>query len=245
MFSNFNSTKEKLSSDVLYNFILQRFDVEEVDFQTNKDTTKLANNLDMQFLTDVLIAFEAPESFDIKPLQNYPIGLLVNYLKKTHQFYISSKIPEIEQTIFNLAQKSQGNNPSLNVLDYFFSDYKQALLEHIEVEESELYPYILYLDSCVEEKQVEEKQLQPYAGFTLNNFMQDHDHEHEARINEIVNFLKRKRDNIQSHLSFKVLLTQFEAFKKDLRVHERLEEEVLIPKAKSIEKDLGLPHLHS
>ena len=60
MFSNFNSTKEKLSSDVLYDFILQRFDVEEIDFQSNKDKTKLANNLDMQFLTDVLIAFESP-----------------------------------------------------------------------------------------------------------------------------------------------------------------------------------------
>lgn len=245
MFSNFDSTKEKLSSDVLYDFILKRFDVEEADLESEMNVKKVDNNLEMQFLTDVLIAFESPESFDPKSLYSYPIGLLINYLRKTHQFYISSKLPEIEQTIFNLEQKFQGNNASLNVLKYFFSDYKQALLEHIEVEESELYPYILYLGSCAEEKQVREKQLQLYAGFNLMSFMQDHDHEHEARINEIVDFLNRKRDNIQSHLSFKVLLTQFEAFKKDLRVHERLEEEVLIPKAQLIEKNLGLPLLHS
>ncbi len=241
MISKVQTLQDLVSTDELFGLIMKRFDVEEADMKEKISRLAAKENLDMNFLTDLLIAFEDANEFSPQKLRNYPIQLIINYLKKTHQFYISSKLPQIEQSIYHLDSKVQGNNASLKVLKHFFSDYKKALTEHIEMEEKVLFPYILHMSFSFTEKRFTAQAVQkPY----LNDMLTEHDHEHEDRLEEIVDFLSKKKDGLENHLSFKVLLTQFETFKRDLRVHERLEEEVLIPQVIELENKLNFASLN-
>jgi regulator of cell morphogenesis and NO signaling len=240
MISKMQEPQQQVSSDALFELILKRYDFDKADLNGQLSVLKESGSLDMHFLTDLLIAFESPAEFSPEKLQNYPIQLIINYLRATHKYYINQRLPEIEQTIEHLDNKCQGNNASLKVLKHFFSDYKQALLEHIESEERELYPHVINLSFCFAEKRYAASMLKKSAGFSLETFMVDHDHEHEMKLNEIVAFLSRKKDILQDHLSFRVLKTQFDTFMKDLHVHEMLEEEVLVPMAKLLEKELKM-----
>ncbi|UZR92609.1 hemerythrin domain-containing protein [Chondrinema litorale] len=224
-----------ISTDYLFKLIIKRFEVDQDDLQKSISTIRKENNVDLNFLTEILIAFEDINSFSSQKLAEFPIKLVVNYLRKTHHYYISKKLPELEQTIYHLKQKN--NNPTVQVLLHFFNDYKRSLLEHIEVEENELFPYVLFLDYASSEKTDKvEAYYKEFGNISIETFMMEHDHEHETRLKEIINYLAAREKNLNDQLSFKVLLTQFQALNKDLRVHEKLEEDVLLPKAQLLEK---------
>ena len=68
---------------------------------------------------------------------------MVDYLKRSHRYYISKRFPEIEQTIINI--KRQEPTLLVNFLDRFLHQYKEDLINHFEIEEKILFPYALKL----------------------------------------------------------------------------------------------------
>ena len=238
MLGKVKTLEELISTDYLFELILNRFEIDQKDLQKSISNIRKEDNIDLNFLTEILIAFEDVDSFPVEKITAFPVKLIINYLRKTHQYYISKKLPELEQTIHHIRNR-HNNNPTIQVLQHFFNDYKRALEEHIEVEEKDIFPYVLLLDYIAsEQEEIVNDYYKELGQMSIETLMLDHDHEHENRLKEIINYLAAREKNLNDQLSFKVLLTQFRALDKDLKVHEKLEEDVLFPKAKLLEKQL-------
>jgi regulator of cell morphogenesis and NO signaling len=74
--------------------------------------------------------------------------------------------------------------------------------------------------------------------YSIDRFLNDH-HDTEDELKDIRQTI-RLYDPPQTNESlYRILLTQLQAFEQDLCVHANIEEEVLIPKALKMEKELN------
>lgn len=196
----------------------------------------LQPGVDNEFITTLLRSFEE-KSFTAADFESYRIGLIVDYIQRTHSFYLQKKLPEIAQSILLLSGHYESNHPILMILQTFFHRYCQDLTTHINEEERLLLPYIVKLNNAF---------LAPYhfseyvvAGqrYSIAQFLEDH-HDTEDELKDIRETIRLYQPPATNESLYRILLTQLETFEQDLHVHARIEEEVLIPKAKKLESDL-------
>ncbi|HVW59700.1 MAG TPA: hemerythrin domain-containing protein [Puia sp.] len=196
----------------------------------------LQPGVDNEFITTLLRSFEE-KSFTAADFEPYRIGLIVDYIQRTHSFYLQKKLPEIAQSILLLSGHYESNHPILMILQTFFHRYCQDLTTHINEEERLLLPYIVKLNNAF---------LAPYhfseyvmAGqrYSIAQFLEDH-HDTEDELKDIRETIRLYQPPATNESLYRILLTQLETFEQDLHVHARIEEDVLIPKAKKLESDL-------
>jgi len=192
--------------------------------------------VDNEFISSLLRSFEE-KSFNAADFESYRIGLIVDYIQRTHSFYLQKKLPEIAQSILLLSGHYESNHPILLVLQTFFHRYCQELTTHINEEERLLLPYIVKLNNAT---------LAPYhfseyviAGqqYSIAEFLKDH-HDTEDELKDIRETIRLYQPPTTNESLYRILLTQLQTFEQDLHVHARIEEEVLIPKALKLESEL-------
>src|SRR6188768_1735491 len=132
--------------------------------------------IEPEFLLALLDVFEDRQSFRPQKFQHFSLTVIVDYLRKTHSYYLNKKLLEIEQSIHLLVKAYPHAHPLLLLLRNFYTDYKSHLVKHIETEERELLPYILQL-ALVEKG--EEVKIVPSSITVLQFVNQHHDTERE------------------------------------------------------------------
>ena len=65
-----------------------------------------------------------------------------------------------------------------------------------------------------------------------------HTDEPEKKLRSLIELLEDKKEHFEDQLALNVLLSKLESFERDLLVHAKLEEQVLIPKALELEKEV-------
>ena len=68
--------------------------------------------------------------------------MIIDYLKKTHTYYIETQVPLIEKLIKGLFKSHSFDMRSLKLIRKFFWEYKKELLEHLSREEKTTFPYV-------------------------------------------------------------------------------------------------------
>ncbi|HXB06618.1 MAG TPA: hemerythrin domain-containing protein [Puia sp.] len=195
-----------------------------------------------EFIATLLRVFEE-KLFCAHDFEAFPVEIIVDYVQRTHVYYFQKKLPEIEQSILLLSGLYDSHHPILAALQNFFHRYVQDLSEHIHAEEDLLLPYIRTLQNA-------DKTPAHFSGFVLarqdysvDRFLSDHQ-DTEDELKDIRQTI-RLYDPPQTNESlYRILLTQLQAFEQDLSVHAHIEEEVLIPKALKMEKDLNAQLLY-
>src|SRR5258708_3196237 len=94
-----------------------------------------------EFIAALLHSFEE-KAFCATDFEPFPIEMVVDYIQRTHIYYLQKKLPEIEQSILLLSADYSSAHPVLAALQNFFHRYCQDLTEHIHEEETKLLPYI-------------------------------------------------------------------------------------------------------
>src|SRR5215472_8173978 len=92
------------------------------------------------FIIVLLRVFEE-KVFNARDFDSFPVELIVDYIQRTHVYYLEKKLPEIEQSILLLSGHYDSRHPILAALQNFFHRYVTDLSEHIHAEESQLLPY--------------------------------------------------------------------------------------------------------
>ncbi len=142
---------------------------------------------------------------------------VLNYLYATHDFYLGKKLPEIEQSIFDLNGKA--DEPLLEVLDAYFRKFRTELTEHIMYEERHVFPLVLG-SQCAQQVDISE-------------FHAHHDDHNERGLEMIISVIE---DRLASHvdsLGLGILVNRLRLFLEDLEIHSKLEDHVLIPRITS------------
>ncbi|HET6252818.1 MAG TPA: hemerythrin domain-containing protein [Puia sp.] len=194
------------------------------------------------FIATLLRVFEE-KIFSVSDFESYPIEIIVDYIQRTHIFYFEKKLPEIEQSIGLLTDHYESHHPILAVLRNFFHRYVRDLSEHIRAEEELLLPYIRTLREAQKSPAHFSTFILARRDYSISRFLTDH-HDTEDELKDIRQTI-RLYDPPQTNESlYRILLTQLQTFEQDLSVHASIEEEVLIPKALGMEKELNAQLLY-
>jgi regulator of cell morphogenesis and NO signaling len=181
------------------------------------------------------LAREGVAEFPKELIRQVAIPDMLQALKKSHGNYLNIKLPEIEQSIYNLYSKQADSDNVLLMLCGFFISYQKKLVAHIQYEEVFLFPYI---ESLLElQKSGVPIDRERFGNFTLKQFFENHSNLEED-LNEVRNKITENIAGLKTPLAFRIFMTQLEHFEKDLAIHAVLEDDVLLPRLVELEVHL-------
>lgn len=235
-------TKDRIILDIVQDNPLLASVVDRFGIPFSKWTLSLEkacelDHTNMSLLLEMLKAFADNNYFPKEELEKMPLENIIEYLIKTHIYYIKSRLPRIEQFIDILIDHYGKFDMHLYLLKEYFEDYKRDMLAHICIEERDLFPYVLKLDRH------QNSVLSPVELYNLleenaiTKFVSEHFHV-EDELGEI----RRRLNNYSEAHNHKVQITtlfyELRLFEIDLLTHGKVEDEILIPRAREIEDTL-------
>ena len=211
-------------------FIASRYpDAEHFDYFLKDNAPERAFHNELEFV------FVNPDLFNAKQFFVYPIQTIIDYLQKTHVFYIEKCLHEIALAIDKLSFINDHGRYWLPVLTHTFSLYDQELRRHIQEEEEELIPYV---SSLLKAKDTGSMNQTFERKLKLINHLLHHNDDAEQKLRILIDLLESKSAHFDDQLALNMLLTKLKTFERDLIIHARIEDEVLLPKALLLEKEI-------
>lgn len=190
-------------------------------------------DINAEFFIEILNTYHDPEYFPRERFLDFPLPLIVEYLKKTHLYYYTFYIPEIENQLNNLIASAPGVN-NLSLLTRFYLKFKQELHEHLEYEDKFTFPYVLNLHTLyLQGSAITNPELLPVR--SIIEFEEEHSDVDSKLLdfkNIIIKYLQADYDDNKCN----TLITTLFNFEDDLRDHSRIEDKIMVPKVLQIEK---------
>lgn len=234
--------KTKLADIIHTNYLLlpifNRFDIQLGFGDKTVEQICEEKALNAGFFLVIINSFHDHNYFPQDQLQQFDLRLIIDYIKKSHSYYLELKIPQIEQLIHSLGKKSEsGFKDQIALIEQFFSDYKEELITHIQEEENKIFPYILTIGNAYTEAKINESHKQLIKENSINVFAGEHSNIEDKLFdlkNIIIKYLQPLKDNFASN----TLLIELFRLENDLNDHARIEDKVLIPKVQYIEREI-------
>ncbi len=150
---------------------------------------------------------------------------VIDFLKNSHNYYRLDKYPQINSYIRSL----QDNHPEreLKLLEKFFVEYFNEVIEHLDYEDNIAFPYFIKL--------LNENSTNYARELYSSKEYSDHHSDIELKLHDLKNLLL-KHVEIDNDLDLrrKLLFALFE-LEFDLNVHSLIEESILIPSGYNLE----------
>jgi len=204
----------------------------------DKNVKQVCNDysIDVDFFLEILNSYHNKNYFPKKHLQGFSLKLIIDYLHKSHDYYLNTKIPHIAQLLNQLAGFVPAiTSESLQLIDKFFKEYKNELSIHIQREEEIVYPYVFSVEQAFLTKNPTVEIVRHIRKYSIDDFENEHDNV-EDKLFDLKNiFIKYLPLPDDSNLIHAVLIELFR-LEADLRDHARIEDKVLVPKVKYMEK---------
>lgn len=167
-----------------------------------------------------------PDKNEINTLED--ISTIIRFLKNSHRFYKHDKYPELKAFLVQLHERQATED--ILLIEKFFNDYFEEVLEHLDYEESIVFPYICRL--------IEDGKTAWKNNFSADEY-RDHHTDIETKLTDLKNLLLKhillKND---FPLRRKFLFSLFE-LEFDLNVHSLIENKILMPMVGKIEIELS------
>lgn len=150
---------------------------------------------------------------------------LAEYIVRVHHSYVKANAPQIYYFVMKVASKHGARYPYMDEVLELFEEVKEEMEQHMEKEETILFPRIKLLEIP--------GMVKGEAGF-IQEPVDMMEAEHEAageklyRIRELTNNYEAPEEACTTH---RVALASLKAFEEDLHQHVHLENNILFPKA--------------
>lgn len=163
-----------------------------------------------------------PDKNEINALED--ISTIIRFLKNSHRFYKHDKYPELKSFLVQLHERQ--NSEDILLIEKFFNDYFEEVLEHLDYEESIVFPYICTL--------IEDGKIARTNNFSAKEYLEHHT-DIETKLTDLKNLLL-KHISLKNDFSLrrKFLFSLFE-LEFDLNVHSLIEDKILLPLVGKIE----------
>ena len=216
-------------SETYKQLIDRRFD----DIASAEITAPAGLNAD--FYMDLLCVFHEPSKFQAEDFFQYSIEQVLFYLRQTHQFYLTRSFDEIDMAIASMTRNKSEMAPLQRSLEEFFSTFKSHLIDHIQEEEQHLFPYI---DALAKAKTSGQFVYDLSGKVKLIDFLLHHSDDMEEQMSALVARLEKVVEDHTDSFAFRMLVSRLAVLELDLRIHGRIEEEVLMPLALKLEESV-------
>lgn len=234
--------KTKLAEIIHINYlllpILNRFGIQLGFGEKNVEEICKEMNLNIEFFLVIINSFHNHNYFPQDKLQRFDLILIVDYIKKSHSYYLELKVPQIEKLIQELSGRSDEKyKDQIRLIEKFFSEYKVELIAHIQEEENKIIPYVLTIGKAYSEGSLNVAHKHLVQENSINKFAGEHSNIEDKLFdlkNIIIKYLHPVKDNFTSN----ALLIELFRLERDLNDHARIEDKVLIPKVQYIETEI-------
>lgn len=193
-------------------------------------------DIDVNFFLIILNSYHDKKFFPRKYLQGFPLKLIIDYLLKSHEYYLEIKMPRIEELLRQLSVQTAGmGEESLKLIDQFFHEYKHELTSHIEREEEKVYPYVFTVEQAFESRKPSHDTVALIREYSIDDYESEHDNVEDKLYdlqNIIIKYLPLPLDMNLCH----TILMELFRLESDLKDHARIEDKVLVPKVRYMEK---------
>ncbi len=237
------TTKMKMADVIHLNYtllpVITRFNIELGfgDLSVAEVCAKHKVNLD--FFIEITNSFVDDDYIPQKELNTFPVKLIVQYLQKTHDYYLDEKIPELHEMIDELSrtESKQKSDNAIELIKNFFKEYKDELEHHIEREEKRVQPYVLKIEEAFLNRNIDSELLKSIKSYSINDFAKEHDNV-EEKLYDLKNIIIKYLPPIENKALCNKILMELFRLEKDLNAHALLEDKVLIPKVAIMEEEL-------
>ena len=229
----------KLSEVILHDFnlvpIINRFGIQLGFGDSTIESVCKNKDIDLDFFMTILNSFHDPQYLDKEYLRSFPVELLINYLKETHKYYLSDKIPEIEALIDDMVEEARDDKEPCLLLQKFFKDYVYELKKHIDREETLVYPYVIKLSSSLKTASISDSVISMIKEYSITLYEEEHD-DVEEKLNDLKNIIIKYLPTVKDQKNRFLLLKELSALENDLADPARIEDLILLPKVEILEK---------
>lgn len=195
-------------------------------------------DININFFLVILNSFHDSKYLNKKYLQNFQPSLLIEYLRKTHNYYLNNKIPEIENLISLMYDYKEINKQSHSLLQKFFNEYKIELIKHIEREEHNIYPLVLDLEKAIDGNKVTTNLLSTINSYPISSYLDEHENVEEKLTdlkNILIKYLPPSTEAMLPQRNRYKLVKELFVLEKDLADHGVIEDTIMVPKVKLME----------
>lgn len=147
---------------------------------------------------------------------------LVLFLQNSHNYYRKIKIPEIKKALVSLAKYYNENTEK--ALAHFFNEYSSEVKKHLLYEENVMFPYILNLCKNIKQKTPKEQS-------------EIHHQNIEDKLTDLKNIIIKYMSMPEHDMQKIDLLDKLFHFQEDLDTHTLIEDLILSPIVKCLEKE--------
>ncbi len=158
---------------------------------------------------------------DLSEILNCPVEALLDYLSRSHVYYLEYRLPNIDKSLRSLSFQSPRH---AEMLQHFFSEYQKEVHAHMDYEDEVVFPYIRNLVHHQEDKQ-----------YSIHTFEEHHD-DIETKLNDLKNILLKYLPEEGNDFERAQVLTNLFLLEDDLNNHSEMEEKILIPVVENLEK---------
>jgi len=163
-------------------------------------------------------------------LETQPI---IRFLKNSHNYYLNEKFPDIRQ---NLMKMYEVNHESgMLMVEKFFNDYLNEVVEHLKYEDEIVFPYITSLNQHI----TQNKPFGEPVTYSMNEY-REHHNDIEEKLNDLNNLLVKYLPGTNDRIIRRKLFLSLSNLEFDLNIHAKIEEMILIPLVEKMEFDLKL-----
>lgn len=214
--------------------VLRRFEIDLGFGERTIEEICQNNKVNPDFFMEIVNSFNDVDYFSESKLKDHDVEDILFYLKNTHRFYLTKKFPEIEQLIKEL-EFSENNTKNKKLIENFFNEYKEEFINHVQREEDRIYPYIIDLDKVLKTKEVASDFNEDMKKYTILDYQQEHE-DVEEKLYDLKNIIIKYLPTPLNTDGYNSILVKLFKLENDLNEHSRIEEKVIVPKVKEMEK---------
>jgi regulator of cell morphogenesis and NO signaling len=197
------------------------------DICINKD-------ISAEFIIDIIYQFEIYSNKKIECFYNYEINTLIDFLERSHRFYLDTCLPKLGMSLINLLRLCSNNSQLLIFAVKLFNKFAEDLKEHFFFEEKNLFVFSKYLHNAKVYSWDKNRIASFLILYSLNDFIDAHP-KTENDLDVIIKVLEEYKPKREEKMIYNVLISQILEFKKDLKIHALIEDKVLIDKLVSLQ----------
>jgi regulator of cell morphogenesis and NO signaling len=233
-----------IHSNYLLMPVINRFGIHLGFGEKSVRTVCREHRIDTDFFLTIINAFSSEHYFPEKKFQTFNVLMIVDYLQRTHTYYITNQIPLIERLLTNLLRTSDVDTKKLRLIKKFFLDYKRELFTHLEREEKTTFPYVRKVYRLFYTLHPSSREKRALSKYSMHVYEEEHN-DVEEKLYDLKNLLiKYVRDDSTGD-SFQEVIFELFRLEKDILDHTRIENTILLPLVSKMEDALFYPAEHS
>jgi len=228
---------ELISENYLYASVLYFFGIEFYNYPENT-LEQICSEKGLKVSSVVRKLEESVKGNTNEGIQliDIPIDLLIEYLKHSHHTFVKQKLPYLARFVDKLTINPE-NYQFAKDLKFVFPLFIEDFIKHIYEEEDELFSYILSLQKVLNNEMSINQVYFQMEKYTIHDFAIEHSAEEDemSGMRKITNNYDLK---LTDDIFLRVILSELKSLDQDLKVHAKIEDEILFPKALLLEKQV-------